>query len=79
MSDEKFFAMLILLVPSVVELIVKETGLSEAEATERFYASKVYALLEDESTKAWHFSPLTIFNMFDNEQKIGSFIIPEEV
>ena len=39
----------------------------------------VYALLEQEETKLWHFSPLTLFNMFDEEQKTGRFTLPEEV
>lgn len=79
MSREKFSAILIMLVPAVVELIVKELGITENQATECFYNSKVYELLEDESTKLWHFSPLTLFRMFDEEQKTGAFIFPEEV
>ncbi len=79
MNIEKFSAMLILLVPAVVELIIKQYGISETEATEHFYNSRVYELLEDESTKLWHFSPLTLFQMFDEEQKTGSFTFPEEV
>lgn len=50
----------------------------EGECAFQFY-SKVYALLEQEETKLWHFSPLTLFNMFDEEQKTGSFELPEEV
>lgn len=50
----------------------------EGECALQFY-SKVYALLEQEETKLWHFSPLTLFNMFDEEQKTGSFELPEEV
>ncbi len=79
MNNDKFTAMLILLVPAVVELIVKEYKLSEIKATEQFYNSKVYDLLEDENTKLWHFSPLTLFNMFDEEQKTGRITFPEEV
>lgn len=29
-------------------------------------------------TKLWHFSPLTLFNMYDEEKKTGNFVIPEE-
>lgn len=43
-----------------------------------FYGSNLYALLEQEDTKIWHFSPLTLFNMFDEEKKTGSFELPEE-
>jgi len=43
-----------------------------------FYESKVFECLEREDTKLWHLSPLTLFNMFDEEQKTGSFVFPEE-
>lgn len=43
-----------------------------------FYNSPVYALREQEDTKLWHFSPLTLFLMFDEEQKTVNFEIPEE-
>ena len=38
----------------------------------------ILALLEQEDTKLWHFSPLTLFNMFDEEKKTGNFTFPEE-
>ncbi|MGL4943303.1 MAG: hypothetical protein ACRC46_08940 [Thermoguttaceae bacterium] len=79
MNSERFSAMLVLLVPAVVEVIVQKCGLDEIQATESFYNSKVYELLEDETTKLWHFSPLTLFLMFDEEQKTGQISFPEEV
>ena len=50
----------------------------EVTASREFYRSQVYASLEQEETKLWHFSPLTLYNMFDEEQKNGSFTFPEE-
>ena len=52
--------------------------MDEMAASKEFYESKVYALLEQEDTKLWHFSPLTLFNMYDEEKKTGNFEIPEE-
>lgn len=78
MTIDRFSAMLVLLVPPVVELIAKRYNLSETGATELFYDSRVYELLEEEETKLWHFSPLTLFNMFDEEQKTGNITFPEE-
>ena len=37
------------------------------------------AVVEQEDTKVWHLSPLTLFNMFDEEKKTGAFTFPEEV
>lgn len=78
MDKEKFESMLILIVPDIVKLIVENYPWDEVTASKNFYNSKVYEKLEDEETKLWHLSPLTLFNMFDEEQKTGSFIYPEE-
>ena len=78
MADQKFEAILTLLVPQIVQLITENYLLDEVSAAKAFYESKVYALLEDEDTKVWHFSPATLFSMFDEEKKTGRFVIPEE-
>lgn len=36
-------------------------------------------LSEEEDTKLWHLSALTLFHMFDEEKNTGSFSFPEEV
>ena len=65
MADKKFEAILTLLVPQVVQLICENYSVDEMAASREFYESKVYSLLEQEDTKLWHFSPLTLFNMYD--------------
>ncbi|MBM6896059.1 hypothetical protein H9X86_01550 [Pseudoflavonifractor capillosus] len=79
MVDKKFEAILTLLVPQVINLICENYPLDEMTASREFYESKVYSLLEQEDTKLWHFSPLTLFNMFDEEKRTGDFQMPEEV
>lgn len=79
MKDEKFGAVMGILVPQVIRLITENYAYDEMTAANEFYSSDLYALLEQEDTKLWHFSPLTLFNMFDEEKKTGSFIFPEEV
>lgn len=64
MTSSKFVAVLTLLVPQVVKLICKNYQMDEITATKDFYESKVYVLLEEEETKVWHFSALTLFNMY---------------
>lgn len=78
MDEKKFESMLVLLVSKIVHLITENYPLGEIAATERLYQSKVYESLEQEDTKLWHLSPLTLFNMFDEEQKTGSFTFHEE-
>ena len=79
MNDEKFTAVMGVLVEQVVHLITENYAYDELTASNAFYNSEVYALLEQEETKLWHFSPLTLFHMFDKEQKTGRFTLPEEV
>lgn len=79
MEKRKFEAMLILLVPQVIHLITENYPYDEISAAKEFYSSRVYSFLEQEDTKLWHLSALTLFNMFDEEKKTGTFIFPEEV
>ena len=78
MNENKLSVVLSMTVPKIIELILEKSNLSELEATEQFYSSQVYALLEDEETKLWHFSPLTLYNMYEEEQKTGKITFPEE-
>ena len=78
MEQKKFEAMLVLIVPQVVSLIVEMHKIDEVTASKKFYESKVYSLLEEEDTKMWHLSPLTLFHMYDEELLTGSITFPEE-
>lgn len=79
MEKQKFEAVLTLLVPQVIRLITEHYPYDEVTASRKFYESEVYSFLEQENTKVWHLSPLTLFNMFDEEKKTGSFTFPEDV
>ena len=79
MERKRFEAVIVLLVPQVVHLIAENYSYNEITASKEFYESKVYELLEKEDTKLWHLSPLTLFNMFDEEKRTGAFEFPEEV
>lgn len=78
MEKQKFEAMLMLIVPQVVQFITEHYPYDEVTASKEFYDSEVYSFLEQEDTKLWHLSPLTLFNMFDEEKKSGSITFPEE-
>lgn len=78
MEEKKFEAVLTLIVPHIIRLIMEKYSYDEITASKEFYVSKVYSLLEQEETKLWHFSPLTLFSMFAEEKSTGNFIIPEE-
>ncbi|MCB6201366.1 hypothetical protein [Extibacter muris] len=78
MQKKKFEAMLVLLVTQVIGLIAENYSYDEVTASKEFYNSKVYSFLEVEDTKLWHFSALTLFNMFSEEKETGTFTFPEE-
>lgn len=74
---KRFEALLVLIVPKVVSLIAENYKLDEVTASKAFYASTLYSLLEQEDTKLWQLSPLTLFNMYDEENKTGEITFPE--
>lgn len=78
MEKKKFEAMLVLLVPQVIHLITESYSYDEVTAAKEFYDSRVYSFLEQEDTKLWHLSALTLFHMFDEEKKMGTITFPEE-
>lgn len=78
MKQKKFEAMLVLLVPQVIHLIVQNTPCDEVTASQMFYSSHVYELLEQEDTKLWHLSPKALFQMYHEEVNTGSISFPEE-
>ncbi|MDR0884398.1 MAG: hypothetical protein LBN05_07330 [Oscillospiraceae bacterium] len=78
MEFDKFSGFLFFLVPPIVQLIMQEYNLSDEKATELFYASALYATLEEEKTKLWHLSAHALFSLFQEEQTTGKITYPEE-
>lgn len=77
--DSKFNTLLsIAIIPQVVALIIENKELGELEALNAFYSSKTYEVLSREETKVWHFSPKTLFMMWESEIDTGEILFPEE-
>jgi hypothetical protein len=79
MSSEKLSALLTLLNPAVIKIIMKNKNLTSIEATKLFYNSDLYAMLEKEASKLWHLSPLTLYELFEEELTTGIINYPEVV
>ena len=77
-DGEQFKAILQLLVPLVIEEIVKIRKVPEHEALVAFYSSSVYERLENEKTKLWHLSPLCLANLLQEELDTGKATFPRE-
>ena len=79
MNKDQFAAFLACaVVPPIVQLIQQKQSQATLDLMKSFYHSKVYALLENEESKLWHYSALTLCNMYLSELKNGKIDFPEE-
>ena len=78
MTDSCFSVVLSMVVPPVVNMLMKRLHLSEKDAITAFYTSHVYEALSQEELKAWHYGPATLCEMFIEELNTGTFEWPEE-
>ncbi|MBQ8418351.1 MAG: hypothetical protein IJX10_06965 [Phascolarctobacterium sp.] len=76
MTERDFEIMLYGITANVIEKIAELNNWTEDVAMERFAQSKVYSYLEREKTKVWHYSPLMLAQLF-NEERAGKFSLPE--
>jgi hypothetical protein len=78
MNNNRFILMLSFLVSQISKELSARHRISELDAARSFYKSRVYKMLEDEKTKFWHFSYMSLCMMYDEEREKGVFVIPEE-
>ena len=78
MPDPEFKATLEMLIPLVINEMIKSRNISEQEAFELLYSSLLYSKLEMESTKLWHLSQLTLANLLNEELETETITFPEE-
>ena len=78
MNEDQFSAMLAIIVPPIIEQITKSSNIADEQAISLFYRSKLYHELSDEKSKLWHYSPLTLYTMYQDELLTGSYDYPEE-
>jgi hypothetical protein len=55
----------------VGSLIAEKYSLDEVEALRQFMSSDTYSMLSDDELKLWHFSPLAILDIWENERTTG--------
>ncbi len=78
MNENQLSALLSVMIPHIIELITKNSNISEAKAVSLFYKSKLYSELSREETKLWHYSPLLLYTLYQDELLTGSYDYPEE-
>ena len=77
MESGKFAAVLPVIVGGLVNKIIEETRAGEDEAFEKLYNSELYAALENETTKVWHYSVHRLFDLYQNEIHTGKLELPD--
>lgn len=78
MNENQFSTLLAVIVPQIIGLIVKNSNITEAQAVSKFYKTKLYSELSEEESKLWHYSPLMLYTMFQDELLTGDYDYPEE-
>ena len=66
------------LTKNLVTYLTKNSNVDDAKVISRFYQSKLYQELADEKSKLWHYSPMTLYTMYQDELLTGSYDYPEE-
>lgn len=77
MGQEQFIAMMPYISSDLVGMIATKNNVTEGEAITKLYASKLYALLEQEDTKLWQYSTEMLYSLFEQEEKTGTIIFPD--
>lgn len=77
MEQEQFIAMMPYISSDLVGMIATKNNVTEGEAITKLYASKLYALLEQEDTKLWQYSTEMLYSLFEQEEKTRTIIFPD--
>jgi len=77
METREFTGILKLIIPKVIEEMIKRRNISQNEVIKLFYLSETYRLLEKENSKMWHFSPVALCDIFERELDGKELEIPE--
>jgi hypothetical protein len=73
----EFEAILPFKVEGIVEQLIEERKMPLQDALEYLYSSQLYALLEEEETKMWHYSPQMLLYLLENEKNTGELRLPQ--
>ena len=76
MEQNKFAAILPVVVGGLVNKIIGEINIEEDEAFKLLYNSELYSALENEKTKVWTYSTYKLFDLFQKEITEGKLELP---
>lgn len=79
MDKNVFNAIFPLKVQSLIRLMREQKQFSLEEALRYLYTSRLYALLEQEEMKLWHYSPRMLLEMLYHEKQTGELFFPNAI
>lgn len=77
MNQEQFAALMPVIAADIVRMIVEKEGISEEAAICMLYSSQLFAALEQEETKVWHFSTPMLYALLKQEITTGQLHFPQ--
>jgi len=77
MEENKFAAILPVIIGGLANKIIEETHVSDYDAFEKLYNSELYVALENEKTKVWTYSVPKLFDLYQQEVSMGKLELPE--
>lgn len=77
MDKSKFDTIFSIIVGDLVKKIAITLDLSDEDAIKELYASRLYAVLENEETKTWQYSTEKLLDMFIEEKNSNRIIFPQ--
>jgi len=76
MDNKHLESVLPVVVASLVDMIITQDSLSEDIVLHKLYSSSLYAALENEETKVWHYSVAKLYELYQEEIKTGKLELP---
>ena len=77
MGHEQFAAIMPYISADLVNMIAQKQKITESDALNKLYSSKLYELMEKEETKVWQYSTDMLYSLFVKEEQTGSLVFPD--
>jgi len=78
MDKDNYISFLALQSHPIIESFAEMKNILKKDALDFFYNSKFYRLYEQENTKLWHFSNVTLTDLLNQEITTGKIEFPVE-
>lgn len=77
MGQEQFHALMPVIAADIIRMITEKEHISEEVAIRMLYSSKLFAALEQEDIKVWHYSTPMLYDLLKQEISTGDLRFPD--